>query len=370
MKEQVVSGTLQRAGRNDDVLMGDGEQLLPMGLFGVSFGDTCPAVPPPEPEPELEPDPVVNEPELWPTQPDVSFPPLVMPLGTRVCQTVQFALAPQRDTSKTIGLFVNKNAPLIDGGVDVGWVDPTRLGKGAANDLAGPIEVLRAANGQVSHAEGTSMTPFQICAEDWAGARVGTYTVYYSVADRSGDSYAPQTFYKEGTFNVQVIAQAGPPPDDGPAPVDTTTWDTLEPAFKASSCVNCHTAAAGNFANLSSQHNGANAPVRTPDACTGCHNDDLIPDLAQVTHDIPWQAPPASMDLRNLSDSQLCQTARDPGTIATDTTDHLKGDPLILWAVLGGLRPNQTNAVPAFSSLQAWNDAVDAWVAADRPCPQ
>jgi hypothetical protein len=318
-----------------------------------------------------EPDPVVNAPELRSTPPNVTFPPLVMPLGTRVCQTVTFDLAPNRDTSKTIGLFVNKNGPLINGGVDVGWTDPVRMTVGAANDLAGPLEVLRTANGQVSHSEGQPITPFQICAEDWAGARVGTYTTTYSIADRSIEGYAPQTYFREGTIQIQVVAAVAPPPPDNPPPVDTATWEALKPAFQASSCVNCHSASAGNFPNLSPQHNQnvASAPAFDPGSCTGCHTDNLLPNLDQTTHDISWQAPPAFQDLRNLSDAQLCQRAQNFGSLANSVPDHLKGDVLILWAVQGGLRPNGTNAQPAFSSVQAWNNAVDAWVTAEMPCP-
>jgi hypothetical protein len=108
----------------------------------------------------------------------------------------------------------------------------------------------------------------------------------------------------------------------------------------------------------------------SPNSCTGCHLDSLLPDLVQTTHDIPWQAPGPAQDLRDRSDAVLCQMARNPGSLASDVADHLKGDVLILWAVLGGLRPlDAPNATPAFSSLQAWNDAVDDWVEADTPCP-
>lgn len=380
-KEQVVNGSLQRAGRNDDVVVGDGtDTTLPMALFATTFQDTCPAAPPPPPEEEPPPD--LGEPEvpaLWPTPPDVSFPQVVMPIGSRVCQTVQFQLAPNRDTGETIGLFVRKNEPLSQGGIDVGWTDPTSVsatGPTAANDLRGPVEVLRDASGQVSISpEGEVVSPFQFCAEDWTGAQVGTYTVFYSVADRDVDAYEPQSYFRQGTFTVQVVEAGGapqPPPDDGPPPVDTATWDAIEPAFKAASCVNCHSAAAGNFASLSSQHSGTNAAVMNPGACTGCHSDSLLPHgLAQVTHPISWQAPSSAMDFRNRSDAQLCQMAGNPGSIASDTLDHLKGDPLILWAVQGGPLPlNQGNAPSAFTGgVSAWNAAVEAWVAAGKPCP-
>jgi hypothetical protein len=125
--------------------------------------------------------------------------------------------------------------------------------------------------------------------------------------------------------------------------------------------------------NLSSQHSGT-APAMDPTTCISCHNGTL-PNPAQVpqiTHDIDWQAPPSNQDFRNLSDAQLCQKARNFGSIANSVPDHLKGDVLILWAVLGGQRPNGTPAEKALgptSDLGDWNDAVDEWVSAERPCP-
>jgi hypothetical protein len=262
-------------------------------------------------------------------------------------------------------LFVRKFSG-EEGRLNVGWTDPVRQTQGAASDLAGPLEVLRTAGGAVSHWDGTPINPFRICAQDWAGASVGTYTTVYSIADRSIDGYAPQTYFREGTIQIQVVAAVAPPPP----PVDTATWEALKPAFQASSCVNCHSATSGTFLNLSSQHSGT-APAMDPTTCINCHNGTL-PNPAQVpqiTHDIDWQAPPSNQDFRNLSDAQLCQRARNFGSIANSVPDHLKGDVLILWAVQGGPRPNGIDAQPAFSSLQAWNNAVDEWVTAEMPCP-
>ena len=89
--------------------------------------------------------------------------------------------------------------------------------------------------------------------------------------------------------------------------------------------------------------------------------------ILQGSHPVPWQAAPASMDLRGKSSEELCQMAKDPGTIASDVRDHLLGDPLILWAVEGGQLPQPPgttppppNTDPAFGN--DWAAKVDAWI--------
>lgn len=56
---------------------------------------------------------------------------------------------------------------------------------------------------------------------------------------------------------------------------------------------------------------------------------------------------------------------------APSVADHLRRDPLILWAVAGGREPNRPpTAASAFpAGVNAWRNAVAAWANAGMPCP-
>lgn len=151
------------------------------------------------------------------------------------------------------------------------------------------------------------------------------------------------------------------------------SFSTIASAFKAPSCVNCHAVVATGFQNRSASGyetgNNFGLPPNHPQvdsgsSCTGCHTNALLP---QGNHPIPWQAPPAGMDLRGKSDFQLCQMAQNPGSIADSVPDHLLGDPLILWAVQGGPLPSGAgNTDDAFAGN--WEEAVNAWVEGGMSC--
>jgi len=159
-----------------------------------------------------------------------------------------------------------------------------------------------------------------------------------------------------------------------------TAFSTIASAFSAPSCVNCHAVAAneagfnvdqtvpyetGNNFGLPSGHVSARSD------CTGCHVGELLP---QGTHPVPWMAAPAEMDLRGKSYEELCEMARNPGSLADNIEDHLLGDPLILWAVGGGMLPQSAgNTDRAFGTSQAaarseWEAAVRAWVDGGASC--
>jgi hypothetical protein len=76
------------------------------------------------------------------------------------------------------------------------------------------------------------------------------------------------------------------------------------------------------------------------------------------------------MDLRNKSDPQLCDMARNPGSKASTPLEHLTQDKLILWAVENPRVPPDgrtlENAPPR--SVVSWRAAVQRWDSAGRPC--
>lgn len=160
--------------------------------------------------------------------------------------------------------------------------------------------------------------------------------------------------------------RVSPPVPESPG----AEFSTIVAAFRAPSCVNCHAVAATNAepqdaADYETGDNFGMPPGHPPNQnCTACHTAELTPD---GSHPVPWQAAPASMDLRGRSDAELCEIARNPGSLAENIADHLLGDPLILWAVEGGPLPGGAgNTDVAFGP--DWETAVVAWIEAGAPC--
>lgn len=152
------------------------------------------------------------------------------------------------------------------------------------------------------------------------------------------------------------------------------SFSAIAPAFRAPSCVNCH-AVAANLANpdlvdpTDPEESGTNfglpaGHVAPTGNCTGCHTASLTPG---GSHPVPWQAAPASMDLRGKNDFELCFMAKNPGSLAESIEDHLLGDPLILWAINGGQLPQ--GAGPTNDAFAGdWQQAVSNWVEGGASC--
>jgi len=166
---------------------------------------------------------------------------------------------------------------------------------------------------------------------------------------------ADSSFAPFETVGVSFVKFRGNPQNPG-----EVSFDAFIDAFRAGSCTRCHAVAAA----------GGGFPADHPsneDNCTGCHQNSFLP---PGTHAIPWQAAPGAMDLRNLSDAQLCARAQDRGSIASDPGDHLAGDPLILWAVDGGQLPlgNGYTEKAWPGTLAEWQQLVRDWNDNGRAC--
>jgi hypothetical protein len=173
---------------------------------------------------------------------------------------------------------------------------------------------------------------------------------------------SPSTMQQSRTFNL-------------PAAVSFAT--DLAPSFRSPRCVNCHAVVATSFARSASPGLPANHPAVGPTmntsttvatSCRSCHTDALLP---PGSVNPGWKAPAASMDLRNLTDAQLCLKAQDPG-IAGTALNHLTQDRLILWAIGGGSLPAGATMSPVTTappqSISTWTTRVQAWITAGMPC--
>lgn len=146
--------------------------------------------------------------------------------------------------------------------------------------------------------------------------------------------------------------------------------------FNEARCMNCHAAAATNFQigafpGLPASHPQVNATTNNQSTqngqgCRSCHTDALLPTQGSINPG--WHAPPASMDFRNRSITQLCQMAKSLGS-SKAAYNHLTKDKLILWAVVDGRVPNgSTLPLAAPGSLEEWRHAVALWLESGMSC--
>ncbi|CAN5870048.1 hypothetical protein BH24GEM1_BH24GEM1_18480 [soil metagenome] len=140
----------------------------------------------------------------------------------------------------------------------------------------------------------------------------------------------------------------------------------LAPTLRHERCVNCHAVAATNFARVTPGLGSGHPSVASTTNCQSCHTDALLP--TQGTFNPGWHAAPAAMDLRNLTDAQLCARAQNPG-IAGTIQNHLMQDKLILWAIGNPVLPNGTvrpTAPP--NNISTWQTRVQNWINAGALC--
>ena len=172
-----------------------------------------------------------------------------------------------------------------------------------------------------------------------------------------------------------------------PNEVGEVSFDALVDTFRSPRCMNCHAVETTNFVvggdGTFGLPGGSAAPpdrqhpsISGAEGCPGCHSTVLDGVLPAATHpDITWSPAPAGMDFRAApgvvkSFDDLCAAAQNSGTIASDVADHLAGDPLILWAVVGGPLPfGRAPGAPGFQgTLAEWQQLVHDWFNAGMPC--
>jgi len=142
-------------------------------------------------------------------------------------------------------------------------------------------------------------------------------------------------------------------------------------------CVRCH-----DLSGLPSTWNSLNeneifSRIRTviPDhpedpvvsTCAACHSRDVLKietniELSNINFlDIDWQAPPQGQEFTGKLDQELCEALKQLTTIGQHATqDHLKRDPLIVWAVSGGGLPQ--NRGPRDDREGAVEGGMSDWV--------
>lgn len=138
-------------------------------------------------------------------------------------------------------------------------------------------------------------------------------------------------------------------------------------------CMNCHTTVAWPTQG-DDQHKHTFNVVRGPDGkgppgmkCTTCHQE-----TNQATGNVPgakdWHMAPLAMGWTGLGPAALCKALLDParngGRTAAKVIEHLKGDPLVLWA----WSPGPKRSVPPVTHAK-FREAAEAWIRSGAECP-
>lgn len=138
-------------------------------------------------------------------------------------------------------------------------------------------------------------------------------------------------------------------------------------------CMNCHTSV-GWPTQGDDQRKHAFNVVRGTDGmgaagmkCSTCHQD-KNQDAANVPGAKGWHMAPLSMGWTGLSPAALCKALIDPskngGRTGQKVIEHLKADPLVIWA----WAPGGKRTVPPVSH-QKFHEAAQNWVKLGAQCP-
>jgi hypothetical protein len=149
------------------------------------------------------------------------------------------------------------------------------------------------------------------------------------------------------------------------------SFDPIASVVMHPRCMNCHQVESPLQTDARTLHQplvvrgsaGLGVPTQP---CQTCHQatntaDGFVPGVAT------WRLPPLSMKWQGLTKQQICEQMKDPARNGGRSTgeaviEHMKSDPLILWAWNPG-----TRTTPPLSHEKFVN-ALEAWVHAGMPC--
>ncbi|MFC3108971.1 hypothetical protein ACFOFO_13555 [Undibacterium arcticum] len=159
-----------------------------------------------------------------------------------------------------------------------------------------------------------------------------------------------------------------------PAPTGAQLFEPIAGVLQGPRCMNCHTVKAPHQKDVGIPH--AQLVVRGADGhgaatlqCAACHQiansaDGKVPGAPN------WHLAPLSMKWEGLTQAQICEQIKDPARNGNRRTlheaiDHMKVDPLVLWA----WNPGAGRTTPVISHAE-FVRYLEIWAAADGPCPK
>jgi hypothetical protein len=157
---------------------------------------------------------------------------------------------------------------------------------------------------------------------------------------------------------------------------DGTLFTAFVPVLRNPRCMNCHSQ--GDYPRQGDDGHRHSMNVRrgpdgqgvTAEKCSTCHQDHNLVGAHLPPGAPHWSLPPSNLPMvwQGLTDSQLCQSIKDPKQNKNRNLDqlveHLTEDKLVAW----GWNPGEgRTAVPM--PQDEFSAKVKAWRAAGAPCP-
>lgn len=169
------------------------------------------------------------------------------------------------------------------------------------------------------------------------------------------------------TFAGVATAQQAPPPSP------EQLFDPVASVLQHPRCLNCHQVARPaqrdtSIAHLQNVVRGAHGHGAATLQCAACHQEKNSAD-GKVPGAPHWHMAPVSMAWEGLTRAQICRQIKDPARngnrqTAAQVTEHMKVDPLVLWA----WAPGAGRSTPSITHAQ-FLQRLEAWAGAGMPCP-
>jgi hypothetical protein len=167
---------------------------------------------------------------------------------------------------------------------------------------------------------------------------------------------------------VGLLAVAGSVVDAAHA-APSGTFETIASVLMHPRCINCHqdqSPRQGDAVHVPLVVRGKDGHGAPTQQCQTCHQttntaDGFVPGVED------WRLAPLSMLWEGRSKEQICEQIKDPARNGGRRTgeqviEHMKTDPLVLWAWAPGRR-----ATPPLSH-ENFVEVLEAWVKAGMPC--
>jgi hypothetical protein len=187
-----------------------------------------------------------------------------------------------------------------------------------------------------------------------------------------------------GAFLFSRGVSAAEPAPDSKTPVasataasnDGASFTAFVPVLRHPRCMNCHSQ--GDYPRQGDDSHPHTMNVRrgpigfgvTAEKCSTCHQDHNLTGAHLPPGAPGWHLPPPAMPMiwQGLTDSQLCESIKDPkqnrGRNLDQLVEHLTEDKLVMW----GWNPGE-GRTPVPIPHDEFSAKVKLWQAAGAPCP-
>jgi hypothetical protein len=183
------------------------------------------------------------------------------------------------------------------------------------------------------------------------------------------------TLWFSHSVSAAELPAAPKPPAAAPSN-DGTLFTAFLPVLRSPRCMNCHSQ--GNFPRQGDDGHPHTMNVRrgatgfgvTSEKCSTCHQDHNLAGAHLPPGAPGWRLPPPGTPMiwQGLTDSQLCESIKDPKQNRSRNLDqlveHLTEDKLVLW----GWNPGE-GRTPVPMPHDEFTAKVKQWQAAGAPCP-